>query len=412
MNNIAWHIARRYIWGTAMEKNISRMVKVSFCSILIGSFALALVASIMRGFEYATHAKMQSIHAQINIRALDGSPLDYQAIESVLNKEFPEIQSFGPSSTRSAIIQAQNSDDITHVIALKGVDPHKEELVTALNQKVIQTIMGEKTISNALQENTLLIGDKLAQSLNIKVGGPITILFTRDESSRTRRITLGTVDGTVGGIFNTGIDEFDAGLALCSLQFFDQVFPDVGITSITAKLQPNIDEQAIITTLQNRLGLDVYSWKELYPALVAALKLEKIAMFLILSLIILVATMNIVSLLFMQITQKRADIAILKAMGLSDEQCRKIFIYMGMGISFAACTLGLLLATIASYFLENYPFITLPDAYYVSHVPARMELSTLLLVFCVIMSIAYIITWLTAKSVRRINISNVLRFEA
>lgn len=412
MNNVPFKIARRYIRGTALEKNISRMVKVCFFSILIGSFALALVASIMRGFEYATHAKMQSIHAQINIRAFDDSPLDYNAIASVLNEEFPAIHSFGPSSTRSAIIQAQNSDDITHVIALKGVDPHKEGLVTALNQKVVQTATNEKTIAGALQEKGLLIGDTLAQSLNVKVGDPITILFTRDESSRARRITLGAIDGTIGGIFNTGIDEFDTGLALCSLGFFNQVFPDVGITNITVKLQPNIEEQASVTALQNRLGLDVYSWKELYPALVAALKLEKIAMFLILSLIILVATMNIISLLFMQITQKRADIAILKAMGMPDEQCRKIFILMGMGISFIACTLGLLLATIASYILENYPCITLPDAYYVSHVPARMELSTLLLVFAVIMSIAYIITWLTAKSVRKINISNVLRFEA
>lgn len=412
MNSLSFHIARRYIRGTSMEKNIARMVKVSFLSIFIGSFALALMSAIMRGFEHATHEKMQSIHAPITIRAYHDEPLDYEALASTLENEFPVVQAFGPMSTHQVIVQAENSDDITNIIALKGISPDKEALITSLNQKIISTVHGNNALGDALQGNHILIGNKLAQSLNVKIGDTIKILFTRDEESRSRRITLNTAQARIGGIFNTGIEEFDAGLALSHIDYFDTIFPDSGIIAVDLKLQPNSNEDAVITALKKRLNLDVYSWKDLYPALVAALKLEKIAMFLILTLIIIVATMNIISLLFMQITQKRGDIAILKAMGLSDLACRTIFMYMGMGISCIACSAGLLCATVASYLLEHYPFISLPDAYYVSHVPARMELSSLLLVFAVIMTIAFVITWLTANSIRKINISQVLRFEA
>lgn len=412
MKTIAAHIARRYIRGARFEKNISRMVKVSFISILIGSFALALVASIMRGFEYATHEKMQSIHAQVIIRSFDGSPLDYDAIAPVLRQEFGAIQAFGPSSMRQAIAQAQGSDDITHVVALKGIDPYKEGLVTSFDQKIIESVNNDKKIAATITENNILIGKTLAQSLNVKVGDPINLLFSRDEEARSRKITLGSINARVGGIFSTGIDEFDAGMAVCSLAFFDLTFPDVGVTQIALKLRPDANEYTLIERLKERLELDVYSWKSLYPALVAALQLEKIAMFLILTLIVLVATMNIISLLFMQITQKRGDIAILKSLGMSDAQIRAIFVKMGMRISFYACISGLILATVVSYILENYPFITLPDAYYVSHVPARMEWDLLALVFMVIMIIAYVITWITARTTKHIEISSVLRFEA
>jgi lipoprotein-releasing system permease protein len=412
MNSLSLRIAWKYIRGSSYEKNISRMVIVSFASVFVGSFALALVASIMRGFEYATHEKIQSIHAPLTIRSFDDSALDYDAIASVISSEFPEIRAFGPASMRQAIIQATGSDDITHVVALKGVEPEKESEITAIDKKILTTINGTRTINAATKNNGILIGNKLAASLNLIVGDEVTILFTRDEQSRSRKITLGSINATIGGILSTGIEEFDSGAAFCSQQFFETVFPDVGITTISLVLQPHADEQATITKLKDRFELDVYSWTDLYPALVAALKLEKIVMLIIVSLIVLVATMNIISLLFMQIHQKRSDIAILQSMGMTKKYITQIFMWMGLGISFCACVTGLLFATIASYILEKYPLITLPDVYYVTHVPARMEYSILLLVFTIIMVIAYVITRLAAYTAHKITISNILRFEA
>lgn len=201
------------------------------------------------------------------------------------------------------------------------------------------------------------------------------------------------------------------GLLLCSLSFFNQLFPDEGITQIQVRLKDATDEQKIITALTSRLHLEVYSWKDMYPALVAALKLEKYVMFFILALITLVASMNIVSLLFMYITYKRGDIAILKALGVPNATIQQLFILIGMGISLVATISGLFTAFIVCLLLRRYPFISLPDTYYVSHLPVSLDVSTFILVFIVIMTISFCATVYSAKKSNAIVIAHVLKGE-
>jgi lipoprotein-releasing system permease protein len=387
------------------------MAKLCFLSIFISSFSLALVMAIMNGFEKATHEKMQGIHAQIIMRAY-GEELAVPSIDKVIAAEFPDVLATSPTGLRQAIIQPETSDDVTNMIMIKAVDPERESHVTNFNTKISSGIEKENNLSSLIHGNQIIIGTTLAKNLELKIGDTVNILFTNDTQARSRKITLGETKAVVAGIFSTGIDEFDASLALCALPFFNTVFPDTGITQMNVKLKPGTHEDSLIRKLKNRLKLEVYSWKELYTPLVAALKLEKYAMFLVLALLTLVASMNIISLLFMQITQKRGDIAVLKSMGMDDGSISTIFLMMGMSISFVASMCGLLAACIASWLLETYPFISLPDAYYVSHLPARMEWHLLIIVFLVIMLISFISTWFPARRTRHINISNVLRFEA
>ena len=411
MNSLTLLLAWRYALGSRQEKSIAIMVRICFLGILIGSFSLALVIAIMNGFEKVTHEKMQSIHAQIIMKSYHNS-LNYQAISSVIHNEFPEVEAISPTSLHQVIIQPQNSDDITNLIALKAIDPHAEINVTTFNKKIMSAITHEKTLPATASNNLILIGQTLAKNLDLKPGDTINVLFTHEEQTTSRKISFNITQAIIGGIFNTGIDEFDSAMALCSFSFFNTMFPDTDITQINIKTKPHNDETKLIQRLKNRFKVDVYSWKDLYPALVAALKLEKYAMFFILALITLVASMNIISLLFMHITQKRGDIAILKAMGLSDNNISSIFLIMGMSISALATLLGLALATLASWILETYPFITLPDAYYVTHLPSKMEWHLLLIVFIVIMCLSFIATLFPAYRTRTINIAHILRFEA
>ena len=135
-------------------------------------------------------------------------------------------------------------------------------------------------------------------------------------------------------------------------------------------------------------------------------------MFLILALITLVASMNIISLLFMQITQKRGDIALLQSMGATTYDIRMIFIVMGMLLSLIASIIGLLLATFASWILNRYPFITLPDVYYVTHLPSHMEWHIIVAVFIAVTLLSLISIVLPTRRIKTISVSNVLRFEA
>lgn len=408
MNKLTLLIAWRYFWGTAYDNNVSTMVRICFISILIGSFALALVSAVKNGYEQEIQKKMQGIHAQIIMRAY-GKELNMDAIHQLITEEFPQVAAISGTAQQYALIQ-HNSN--THVVMLRGIDPAQEVRVSTLAEKIIQP-QDDKPISleESLHGNQILIGQSLAKDLGVNYGDTIQILYSEEDQPRSRKITMDTVDVVIGGIFKTGIDEFDYGVTFCSLDFLENLFAESGITQINMKLKPGTQEKETIESLQKKFKIEVFSWQDLYPALISALKLEKYALVLILMLITMVASMNIIALLFMQITQKRPDIAILYAMGMRSTQIVSIFMLMGMLIASIASAIGIFLAWVASLLLERYPFIKLPDVYYVSHLPATMDWSLAITVFVAIMLLNFMATWYTARRTKHIKIADVLRYE-
>lgn len=384
------------------------MVRICFIGIMIGTFALALVSAVMHGFEYAIHQKMQGIQPQLIIRGF-GQSLNHKAIANVIKKEFPEVAAYSPVAHHHAIIQTENSDPF--IIALRGINPLYESQVNSLEKKIVADQNIPIALGDALATNKILIGKKLAEHIAAKLHEPIQLFYSEDIAPQSKRLHLQATEINIGGLFESGIEEYDTGIAYISLSLLKKIFPEIGISQINIKLQPNANEQQIITKLKKRLKLQVYSWKDLYPALLSAIKLEKYVMFFVLALITLVASMNIMSVLFMQIIQKRPDIAILKTMGASNKLITQIFMFMGMAITTIASLVGLSLACIASWLLQRYPFITLPDTYLVSHLPAKMEFSILLAVLLVVLILSFFATWLPTRQIKKINISQVLRFE-
>ena len=413
MNRLSLLIAWRYLRGTAYDNNVSTMVRICFLSILIGSFALALVSAVKNGYEQAIYKKMQGIHAQIIMRA-HGKQLNIDAINDLLTQQFPQVAAISGTANQYALIQRNGN---THVIMLRGIDPIQEARVSTIEEKIIQPknktphIKMPISLQASVKKNQILIGESLAKDLGVTYGDTIQIMYSEDNQPSSRKITMESVDVIVGGMFKTGIDEFDYGVTFCSLDFLQNLFPENGITQINMLLTPNAPEKETIEALQKTFSLEVFSWQDLYPALISALKLEKYALILILLLITMVASMNIIALLFMQITQKRPDIAILYAMGMQPSQIVSIFMLMGMNIAGIACASGILLAWIASLILERYPFIELPDVYYVSHLPAKMDWTLACTVFAVIMLLNFMATWYTARRTKNINIADVLRYE-
>jgi len=409
MKNISSLLAWRYVWATSQEKSVATMVKICFLGIAVGTFSLALVTAVMRGFEYTIHAKMQNIHPQLMIRAV-GHDLDVERITTMIRQEFPEIITLSPMAMEYAIVKSADTDPT--VVLLKGINPLFESQVSAIGKKIYAANKGiQLSLGDAVNGSNVLIGKTLAQNLDLHFGEPLEVYYTDLGAATSKRLSLNSAPALVGGFFDSGIEEFDAGVIFCSLEFLQSLFPDAGIAQINLKLTSDADEASVIQRLQERTHLPVLSWKDLYPALVSALKLEKYAMFFILALITLMASMCIIALLFMQITQKRPDIAILRALGTPQRTISRIFVLMGMGIAMSAASVGLLFATIASWLLEAYPFIQLPDAYYVSHLPAKMELSIIIAVFLTTLVLSFLATWIPTRTIRKINISHVLRFE-
>lgn len=419
MNLISLFVAHKYLKFGKKDKNISFMIKICFLSIFIGTFALMLTLIITNGFEKVIHEKMQGITSEVIIHA-PGQQVDDTSIKTVLKNEFGSIVAAASSNIIRQVIVDHNKNQ--SVLFIKGIEPKTEGLVSSIAEKITLPIMKTNPLTTILTGNKILIGYKTAQNLNLSLGSVITILIP--EPSSKRKIYLQKKKVTIGGIFKIGLDTYDNNFAYCSLPFLKSLFDEKkGVDHISLALKKHKlpiwkrifgaqQEDAFIQALRNRfVGLKVNSWKELYPALVSSLKLEKYVMFFILALITLVACMNMISLLFMQIQQKLRDIAIFKTMGMAHKDIKRIFLIIGLTITFFASIAGLGLAAIAGYFLEKYPFIELPDVYYVSYLPARMDADIFLVVFICTVILGFAATWIPAKRTKKINVVEVLRRE-
>lgn len=423
MNNLSSEIANKYLKFKNKDRNIAIMIRVCFLGIFIGTFALMLTLIIMNGFERVIHEKMQGINAQAIIYT-PGQQLDYKSIKNFLNKKFgKKIEASSGSSTRQVLIDNNNNQSI---LFMKGIDSDFEKTTNILS-KIIEP-KNQNNFYKLLQNNKIIIGQKMAKNLNLKIGDEITLLIPK--AGGKNRINLKRKKVIVAAIFKIGLEEYDNNFAFCSIELLQNLFKDnpQGADQINVKFKnlgnKNLkekflnlilfknDELQIIRNLQKSLpNLEITSWKELYPALVASLKLEKYVMFFILTLITLVACMTMVSLLFMYIQQKRKDIAIFKSMGLDDKKIRSIFLNIGLKITFWSSSLGLASAAIVGFLLEKYPFINLPDVYYVSYLPARMDLEIFVAVFITTMFLGFLATWIPVHRTKQINIAQVLRQE-
>lgn len=404
-------LAFRYLRSSTKEKNSNRMIKICSLSIFVSSLALTLISAIMNGFEKATHTKLQGIHSDIIIQA-GGKPINFKKVQTVISNEFKDlIEASSPASLSQVIVQhkSNNQDNLHSLVILKGIDLVHEFQVTSLKTMLIET---DKNLefNNLLKKNNIIIGQSLAKLLGVTIGQYIDILYADTDEITGNKICLNMQKAHISGIFKTGINEFDEHIIFSSLDFFDKIFSS-GITQVNLKLKNIKFEQTVIEKLKKRFSMEVLSWKDLYPALVSALILEKYAMFFILVLVIFIAAMNLTSLLFMLITQKTGHIALLKSLSMSDNKIKKIFIYFGMFLTCLPAFTAVLIGSLISWLINKYKLIKLPDAYYVTHLPAKIDWTLIILILSSIVIISLIATFLPIQKIKDINITQVLKQE-
>jgi len=405
--NIARFLAWRYITGTKDDTRVSTVAKISFLSVFIGTLCLALAIFIMAGFEQALAEKMQNIYPELVIHAPTESSFDYKAMEAVLKKEYgTQIMHAAPAHTKRVVIRSIDSST-TSAVNLKAIDPEQEEAVSSLATK----LHGGTSLKQAVHNNSIVLGKRLADYHDLQVGDAVTLLFSAQDTLDTGDNSFESVRITVGGIMETGIMQYDKYTIMSSLDTMNTLLQDPDITQIGLKLTPKTDETLLSKQLEKSFGTEVHSWKTLYPALVSVTQLEKYVMFVLLLLVTLIASANLVSLLVMQITRKKSDIALLKTMGLSDNSLVALFVYMGVIISTSAAFAGLFFAYIIGMLLQRYPFIKLPDAYFCTHLPIYIEAPVLLLILIIVVVLSALASWFSARSAQSINITQTLRFE-
>lgn len=402
----SWFLARRYLTGMSSNNRINTVSIVCFLSIFVGTVALTLQLFVSQGFEKVLTEKMQSIYPQLVLEAPQGHSFDYPTMQIIFQEKFKtRIIHTAPAHSKRVVIKPLTSNTPSAVV-LKAVDPLLESSVSAIATKLENQV----NLSDALNDKKIIIGKKLAEFYDLSVGDRCSLLYTADDEL-TEHDNFESTEVTIGALMETGIVQYDKYSIICSLNFMKTVLQEDALTLIGCTLQDGVNEAKITQELEQQFKCEVNSWKTLYPALVAATKLEKYVMSLLLGLMALLALTNVIALLFMQITQKKRDIALLQTLGMKQYQIVALFIFMGLLLVGSANVCGIIVALSIGFILQKYPFIQLPDAYFCSHLPVHITWQSTLFVFCIILLLGLLATWFSARSVKSMSITQTLRFE-
>ena len=394
--NFETYLALKYIKSTkGKEKFISFSSFISMAGIAIGVAALIIVMGVMNGFDNELEKKIVDVNPHIVIKNVRGV-FDYN--KALINK----ISHTKGIKTATGVLITQGM--ITGGGASMGV------VINGIDVK--QNPIKRYIIYGRLKNKGVVLGYELSKILGIGVGGSVRIILPFGKITPFGFAPLSFKE-TVTGLFKSGMYDYDSSFVYIPLEeIWSKTDLKNKINTIAVELKDPFKAKQIAEELTARLPANFYasSWIELNSNFFTALKLEKAAMFIILMLIIIVASFNITSSLVMLVLQKTRDIAVLRSLGATGRNIRNIFIKQSAIIGAIGIIAGDILGITLSLLLKKYHFIKLPSSvYYITTIPVDLNpiyivLTTLLAFILVIVSSIY-----PATKASKLNIIEVLR---
>lgn len=387
-------ISLKYLLAKRKEKFISIISLISVLGVAVGVMALIVVLAVMSGFDNDLRDKIVGTNSHIIIEREGGIEDFNEVIEKVNMISY--VMASSPFLNGQALIR--KGDEVVGVI-LRGIDPVNESNVTNLKRYLIE---GDLNIS----ENEVIIGKELATKLALKL---------KDNLSLISPVNTFPQDFRVAGIFNSGMYEYDLNLTFTELKTAQRFYGVEGLVGgIGVRIDNVLKAEQIKRKIQKELGITywVRTWMDINKNLFEALKLEKTTMFIILTLIIIVACFNIIGTLIMVVMEKTKDIGILKSIGASNENIRKIFMLNGLIVGVLGTFLGACGGIGLSILLKRYPIIKLPqDIYYIDRLPVDIQFADCFAVILAAIIISLLATLYPANQAARLDPVEALRYE-
>jgi lipoprotein-releasing system permease protein len=369
----------------------------------------------MNGFKEDLREKILGVTSHVVISRFDGNITNYQQVNLQV-EQVKGVTAATPFIYTQVMISSRQS--ISGAV-LRGIDPETAVKVINLARNLRTGSLEELGVVDRSGDTTttpgIILGNELARNLGVVRGEPVTVI-----SPLGRLTPLGRVPRSqtfrVSGIFDSGMYEYDSTLAYVSLGAA-QRFLGIGdrVTGIEVRVDDIYRADRVARDISKTLaGYPYWSrdWMRMNKNLFSALKLEKIVMFIILTLIILVAAFNIIGTLIMVVIEKTRDIAILKSMGATRRSIMKIFMIEGMVIGLVGTMLGLLGGYTLCELLATYQFIELPqDVYYISTLPVKMDPLDVTIIALAAIAISLVATVYPAWQASRLDPAEAIRYE-
>jgi lipoprotein-releasing system permease protein len=400
------HIAVRHLTSKHNRGFVSFITLIAIIGVMLGVASLDITLAVLGGFEKTIKQNVVSFTAHMQLFAFENKMLpdpDY-TIQKVLSR-FPDVMAMAPYLTREGMISSRSDID---GILIKGIDPEND--ISAAKYRLVEGEYNLEEDQSGVQN--IIIGKRLAEKLNAQIGDRVLIYALGGAS-----LSLGqtrVMQFEVCGIYETGMADYDASVIYINLRNAQRICQVGNTVSGFDILVSNMDSlSALSKRIPEYLGYPFYARTmfQQYRNLFAWVDLQKMPVLVMLTLIILVATVNIIGTLLMMILGKSREIGTLMAIGMKRRDVVKIFLKQGILIGIVGTLLGNACALALCWAELRYRFFPLPSGiYFMTHVPIDLSLFNFIMVSAAAMCMAFIASWIPSRFAARLDPVTLIRF--
>jgi lipoprotein-releasing system permease protein len=406
-------VGLRYTRAKRRNRFISFISLISMVGIALGVTVLIVVLSVMNGFQTEVRTRILGVASHLQLTGPNGTVTDWQSVARAASQH-PKVVAAAP------FVQAQgmlSSDRGARGVAVRGVLPEAENQVADFAKHMVAGSI------DALKPGAfgIVLGVDLARALGVLPGDKLALIAPQGIVTPAGVVPR-LKQFTVAGTFDVGFNEADSGLALVHLEDAQKLYQlDSQVSGVRLKLQDLFEARLVGRELMAKLpDMFAWDWSRSNPNLFRAVQIEKRMMFIILTLIIAVATFNVVSTLVMLVTDKQADIAILRTLGAAPGSIMKIFMVQGAVIGVLGTLMGVAGGVLLALNVETvvpaletalgFKFLS-KDVYLIPDLPSEVQLDDVIGVAVISLVLAFLATLYPSWRASKVNPAEALRYE-
>jgi lipoprotein-releasing system permease protein len=405
-------VGLRYLRAKRRTRFVSFITLISLIGIALGVAALIVILSVMNGFEAELRTRLLSMSAHGSVGMADSPVSDWRALAAGVESE-PGVVAAAPVVSMEGMLQSKRA---LEAVLVQGVDPVAEQRLSGNTINLVEGQLEALTPGG----RGIILGRLLAYDIGARVGDGVVLLIPRPLGDGTMEPVLERF--VMRGVFEAGLAELDEGLALVNLADAAAVMGlGDGVDAVRFRADDVMQAPAIAAGIRARIpGTVTSDWTVENESYFRAIRLEKMMMSLLLSLIIGVAAFNIVASLVMVVTDKTTDIAVLRTLGMRPGGVVRVFFVQGAAIGWAGVAIGVLLGVLLAL---NVPVIVpalellfgfqiMPgDVYYVTRIPSRLDWGHVAIIALAAFVLTSLATLYPARRAALVNPAAALRYE-